>query len=69
VGFIDRVRAEARLAGDTEASFAVSAVARVLRAHVSEGELTDVMAVLPEPIRTLFADRPDTTLPARPSAG
>lgn len=63
--FLERVRKEAKLAGDTEASYAVSAAARVLRTHVSAGELDDVMAVLPEPIRALFADRPDTTLPAR----
>lgn len=64
-GFLDRVRAEARLAGHTEASYAVSAAARVLRTHVSEGELNDVTAVLPEPIRSLFAERP--TVPARPA--
>ena len=52
--FLDRVAHEANLAGDTEASFAVSAVARVLRAHVSEGELDDVMAILPHEIRVLL---------------
>ena len=65
--FLARVRKEARLAGDTEASYAVAATARVLRAHVSSGELDDAMAVLPEPIRELFAGGPDATLPARPS--
>lgn len=46
-------------------AYAVSAAARVLRTHVSEGELNDVTAVLPEPIRSLFAERP--TVPARPA--
>ena len=63
--FLARVRAEANLPGETEASFAASAVARVLSTHVSEGEIEDVIAVLPDPIRTLFAQRRDTTLPAR----
>lgn len=62
--FLARVRAEARLAGETEASYAVAAAVRVLRAHVSEGELDDAVAVLPEPIRALFAQWRDTTLPA-----
>ena len=65
--FLSRVRAEARLAGETEASYAVAAAVRVLRAHVSEGELDDVVAILPEPIRALFAPRRDTTLPAGPA--
>jgi uncharacterized protein (DUF2267 family) len=62
--FLDRVCAEAGLAGETEASYAVTATVRVLRAHISEGELDDVVAILPEPIRALFSDRRDTTLPA-----
>lgn len=52
--FLARVREKATLAGETEASFAVAAAMRVLRAHVSEGELEDVVAVLPEPVRELF---------------
>ena len=52
--FLARVREEAKLAGETEASFAVGAAARVLRAHVSEGEFEDVVRVLPEPVRALF---------------
>ena len=63
--FLEHVRAEAGLSGETEASYAVAGAARVLRAHVSEGELEDVVAVLPEPIRPLFAGSRDTTLPAR----
>lgn len=52
--FVDRVRDEANLAGETEASYAVTAAARVLRVHVSEGEFDDVLAILPHEIRTLF---------------
>jgi uncharacterized protein (DUF2267 family) len=32
----------------------VSAVARVLRAHVSPGEIDDVLAVLPDKFRVLI---------------
>jgi uncharacterized protein (DUF2267 family) len=52
--FLDRVADEANLAGETEASYAVSATAQVLREHVSEGELDDVMAILPHEVRKLF---------------
>jgi uncharacterized protein (DUF2267 family) len=52
--FLDRMAAEASLAGDTEASFAAAAAARVLRAHVSEGEVEDVLAVLPPALRALI---------------
>ena len=44
------------LAGETQASFAASAAARVLRAHVSRGELEDVISVLPPPVREIFTD-------------
>jgi uncharacterized protein (DUF2267 family) len=49
--FLRRVADEALLAGETEASYAAAAAARVLRRHVSEGELNDVVAVLPEELR------------------
>jgi uncharacterized protein (DUF2267 family) len=52
--FLDRVAAEAGLAGETEASFAASAASRVLRAHVSDGELDDVVSVLPPAVRVIF---------------
>ena len=52
--FLDRVRDNASLAGDTEASFAVSAVMTVLRRHVSTGELDDVLATMPSPVRELL---------------
>jgi uncharacterized protein (DUF2267 family) len=52
--FLDHVVSEGRMAGDTEASVAVTAVARVLRAHVSPGEIDDVLAVLPDKFRALI---------------
>jgi uncharacterized protein (DUF2267 family) len=52
--FLDRVALEAGLAGETEASFAASAAARVLRTHVSSGELDDVVSVLPPAVREIF---------------
>lgn len=52
--FLDRVRDRAGLAGETEASFAVSAVMTVLRRHVSAGELDDVLATMPTPVRELL---------------
>lgn len=53
-GFLDRVAREGYLAGETEASLAVAAVSRVLRAHVSPGEIEGVLAVLPESFRSLI---------------
>jgi uncharacterized protein (DUF2267 family) len=47
------VAREARLHGDTEASYAVAAVARVLARHVSAGELEDIARTLPEGLRRL----------------
>lgn len=52
--FLDRVAAEALLHGDTEASFAVDAVMRVLRRHVTEDEVDGVLRALPEPMRRLL---------------
>ncbi|MGA2319184.1 MAG: DUF2267 domain-containing protein [Solirubrobacteraceae bacterium] len=52
--FLDRVAAEGRMAGETEASLAVTAVTRVLRTHVSPGEIDDVLAVLPDKFRVLI---------------
>ncbi len=54
--FLDRLAAEASMSGETEASFAAAAAARVLRAHVTSGELDDVISVLPPPVREVFAD-------------
>jgi uncharacterized protein (DUF2267 family) len=57
-GFLEHVAIEGRMAGETEASMAVEAVAAVLRRHVSEGELADVLAVLPATLRPLFEGPP-----------
>ena len=53
--FLDRVATEAQLKGETEASFACAAAARVLRKHVSEGEIDDVVAVFPNEMRPVLA--------------
>jgi uncharacterized protein (DUF2267 family) len=53
--FLDRVAGEAQLKGETQASFACAAAARVMRAHVSAGEIDDVVAIFPEEIRTVLA--------------
>jgi uncharacterized protein (DUF2267 family) len=53
--FLDHVVAEGRMAGETEASLAVGAVSRVLRRHVSPGEIQDVLAVLPDKLKMLIA--------------
>ena len=52
--FLAKVGGEMVSHGETEASFAVDAVARVLSRHVSEGELADVRAALPTDLRSLF---------------
>ncbi|HXR29503.1 MAG TPA: DUF2267 domain-containing protein [Solirubrobacteraceae bacterium] len=51
--FLAHVAAEGHMAGETEASLAVTAVARVLREHVSAGEIDDVLAILPAKLRVL----------------
>jgi uncharacterized protein (DUF2267 family) len=56
--FLLRIQDEALLSGETEASFAASAAMRVLSNHVSEGEIEDVLAVLPEPVRALLTAEP-----------
>jgi len=55
--FLTRISAEARLAGETEASFAATAASRVLRRHISEGEGLNVLRVLPHPLRELLDTR------------
>lgn len=54
--FLRRIADEALLAGATEASYAVTAAAAVLRRHVSEGEIEDVLAILPPELRQLLAE-------------
>ena len=53
--FLRRIADEALLPGETEASYACSAAARVLRRHISEGEIADVVAVFPEELRVVLA--------------
>jgi uncharacterized protein (DUF2267 family) len=52
--FLNRVAEDAALDGETEASYAVSAVAGVLRRHVSAGEIDDVRAILPEELKPIL---------------
>jgi len=52
-GFLRLVAEEGHMAGETEASVAVEAVMRLLRRHISSGEIDEVMAVLPAPLRGL----------------
>lgn len=49
--FLAAVEEQLSGAGDTQTSFAVEAAAKVLRHHVSPGEIEDVLAVLPGPVR------------------
>jgi len=53
--FLERVADEAQLTGETQTSYACSAAARVLRRHVSEGEMDDVIALFPEEMRPVLA--------------
>jgi len=55
VEFAERVRREAGLIGDTEAWFAIQAAAEVLRRHVSDGEIEDVVRSLPASLQGLVA--------------
>jgi uncharacterized protein (DUF2267 family) len=52
--FLDRIAAEARLAGETEASFAAAAANRVLQRHISTGERDAVLHVLPRHVRAFL---------------
>jgi len=52
--FLEQVAHEGRMAGETEASFALAAVGRLLRRHLSAGEIEEVLAVLPDRYRTLI---------------
>jgi len=52
--FLQGIASEALLHGETEASFAVAAVMRTLRRHVSTGELDQVAAMLPARMRGLL---------------
>jgi uncharacterized protein (DUF2267 family) len=51
--FLAAFAAEAALHGDSETSFAAEAALRTLRAHVSKGEVDDILAILPSDLREL----------------
>ena len=55
--FLRRIADEARLDGLTEASYAAQAAMATLRRRVSEGEIDDVLAILPGDLRELLAVR------------
>ena len=55
-GFLRRIAVEARLAGETEASFAAAAANRVLDRHVSAGEAQSVLDALPTHLRELLRE-------------
>jgi uncharacterized protein (DUF2267 family) len=54
--FLRRIAGDARLAGETEASFAAAAANRVLDRHVSAGEAESVLKLLPEHLRELLRE-------------
>lgn len=55
VEFVERVRREAQLVGDTEAWFAVEAVAAVLQRHIGAGAIDDIVRALPGSLQGLVA--------------
>ena len=52
--FLRKLAEQALLAGETGASYAAAAAVSVLRRHVSEGELEDVLAKFPVELRELL---------------
>lgn len=52
--FLRRFAEEAGIDGETSISFAAEAATRVLRRHISAGEVEDVLAVLPTDVRELL---------------
>jgi uncharacterized protein (DUF2267 family) len=52
--FLQRVAHEGHMAGETEASLAVAAVNRLLRTHMTPGEIDEVLAVLPDRLKVLI---------------
>jgi uncharacterized protein (DUF2267 family) len=53
--FLRRIAGEARLAGETEASFAAAAASRVLARHISPGEAESVLHALPDHLRRFLS--------------
>lgn len=56
--FLDQVALEASLSGPTQAAFAVDATARVMRRHITPGELAHIRAALPADLAELFDGAP-----------
>jgi uncharacterized protein (DUF2267 family) len=54
--FLDRIAAEALLAGESEASYAAEAVMDVVRHHISAGEFEQVLHALPRPVRAVVRE-------------
>lgn len=54
--FLSRISEEAGLHGNDEASYAAAAAYKVLCARITEGEIEDVLAVLPAGVRTLLTE-------------
>jgi uncharacterized protein (DUF2267 family) len=54
--FLRRIAVEARLAGETEASFAAATANRVLDRHVSAGLAQGVLDALPQHLRELLSE-------------
>lgn len=52
--FLSRLAERAQLAGSAEASVVAEAATKVLRTHIAAGEVEDVLAILPAPIRTVL---------------
>ena len=52
--FLARFANASGIEGETSIAFAAEAALRVLRRHVSDGEVTDVLSVLPEDLRELL---------------
>lgn len=57
--FLQRLGDEALLSGATEASIGAEACAKVLRAHIDEGEFQHVLDVLPSALLPLFGASAD----------
>jgi uncharacterized protein (DUF2267 family) len=52
--FLDRMARDGMLTGNTQAVSAAEAAGRVLRRHISKGEIDKVCAVLPPPVAALL---------------
>lgn len=52
--FLARFSKAAGIDGESEVAFAAEGALRTFRRHVSDGELTDVLSVLPEDLRELL---------------